>query len=69
MRRSWQDFQARTLIVNLKTGTAFRGILWSENRELLVLRNAEMHSQGDTAPVDGDVVIERSNIDFVQAVA
>lgn len=68
MRRSYRDFLARTLIVNLKTGHAFRGVLWSESRDLLVLRNAQLHAHGDTTAVDGEVVIERANIDFIQAV-
>lgn len=57
----------RRVIVNLKTGRAFRGILWQRRRGYLVLRQAEMlQPAGGTTPVDGEVVVERANVDFVQ---
>jgi small nuclear ribonucleoprotein (snRNP)-like protein len=60
----------RRVIVNTKTERAFRGILWRRRWGYLVLRNAEMlKGRGETVPVDGEVVIERSNVDFIQVVS
>jgi len=59
----------RTVIVNTKTDRAFRGVLWRKARGYVVLRNAEMlKAKGETVPVDGEVMIESSNVDFVQVV-
>lgn len=67
MRRAYRDLLAATLIVNLKNGRAFRGILWSENGDLLVLRNAVLFAAGEEpTDVDGDVIVERHDIDFIQ---
>jgi small nuclear ribonucleoprotein (snRNP)-like protein len=60
----------RRVIVNTKTERAFRGILWCRRWGYLVLRSAEMlKGRGETVPVDGEVVIERSNVDFIQVVS
>jgi small nuclear ribonucleoprotein (snRNP)-like protein len=60
----------RTVIVNTKTDRAFRGVLWRKARGYLVLRNAEMlKGKGETVPMDGEVMIESSNVDFIQVVA
>ncbi len=57
----------RRVIVNLKTERAFRGVLWRRRWGYLVLRQAEMlRPGGETTPVDGEVLIERANVDFVQ---
>ena len=57
----------RRVIVNTKTERSFRGVLWRTSWGYLVLRNAELlKSSGETLPIDGEVVIERANVDFVQ---
>ncbi len=57
----------RRVIVNTKTDRSFRGVLWRQRAGYLVLRNAELlKPRGETARVDGEVVIERENVDFVQ---
>ena len=57
----------RKVIVNLKTDRAFRGVLWKKRRRYVVLRNAELlKGQGETVPMDGEVLIMSDNIDFVQ---
>lgn len=58
----------REVIVNLKTAKAFRGVLWSARGRYVVLRNATIIENGQQAEVPGEVVIERSNVDFIQAV-
>lgn len=56
----------RTVIVNLRTGKAVRGVLMAYRGPVLVLKNAELIEARAVVPVDGDVVIERTNVDFVQ---
>ena len=59
----------RTVIVNTKTDRAFRGVLWRKRAGYLVLRNAEMlKSRGETVAIDGEIVIDSANVDFVQVV-
>lgn len=58
----------REVIVNLKTDKAFRGILWSVRRRYVVLKKATLIEAGQQTEVPGEVVVERTNIDFVQAV-
>jgi small nuclear ribonucleoprotein (snRNP)-like protein len=58
----------RRVVVNLADGRAFTGVLCARRRRLLVLRNAELLEKG-LSPVrlDGRVIVERAQIDFVQA--
>lgn len=67
--RAYRDLIASTAIVNLKTDKAFRGVVWSTNRQLLVLRSAILLEHGHETPVDGEVVIDVANIDFMQVLA
>ena len=66
----WFYPERRMVVVNTKTERAFRGVLWRARGRYLVLRNAEMLGpQRESTPVDGEVVIERANIDFVQVIS
>jgi len=57
----------RTVVVNTKSGRAFRGVLWRRRGGLLVLRNAELLKPGgETVAMDGEVVIAAENVDFMQ---
>lgn len=59
----------RTVVVNTKSGRAFRGVLWRRRGGLLVLRNAELlESKDRTVPMDGEVVISAENVDWLQVV-
>jgi len=59
----------RRVIVNTKSGRAFRGVLFRRRRQYLLLRNAELLKPGgETAALDGEVLVPAENIDFVQAV-
>jgi len=59
----------RNVVVNTKTDRAFRGVLWDRQGDYLVLRNTEMlRGRGEVTPMDGDVVIDKDNIDFIQVV-
>jgi small nuclear ribonucleoprotein (snRNP)-like protein len=57
----------REVLVNTKTGMTFKGALWRKRRGYLVLRNATMLRPGGEAhAVSGEVLIDASNIDFIQ---
>jgi hypothetical protein len=56
----------RRVVVNLED-KAFRGILWAKRGPLLVLRDTELLEAGrEPQAVDGEVVIERSRVEFMQ---
>lgn len=60
----------KRMIVNTRTGKAFRGVLWERRRDYLVLRDAEMlPGRGETVAIDGEVIIPASNVDFIQVVS
>lgn len=70
MRFPWEHpARLRTVIVNLKDApdTALRGALWECRGAWITLRRVEVLTVGNAAqPIDGEVVIERSNVAFMQ---
>jgi len=59
----------RKVVVNTKTERAFRGVLWRRREGYLVLKQAELlRGKGEVVPMDGELLIEAANIDFVQVV-
>lgn len=55
------------VIVTLKSGSAFRGVLMESDRQALVVRNAE-HLGGPegATPVDGEIVLMVADVLFIQ---
>lgn len=53
-------------VVSTTDGQSFEGILWEADREVLVLVNAELRVGQVSQPVDGELVIERARIVFLQ---
>ncbi len=62
--------ELKPAIINLKSGTSFRGVVWRVKRPFLVVRNAEILSQADKklTPVRGEVVVLLEHVDFVQVI-
>lgn len=59
----------RRCIVNLKDDqtTALEGVLWSSRGAWLTLRDVSaLKVNGSAKPMDGEVVIHRSNVAFLQ---
>lgn len=59
----------RAVIVNLRDdpSTAIRGVLWSSRGAWLTLKDCSLLKPGQPpAPMDGDVVVERPNVAFLQ---
>lgn len=70
MARSYRKLAInRRVMVNLLSGSAIDGVLYDERGPLIVLRDCNLHSEGGQhAPLDGEVIVERDHIDFVQVV-
>lgn len=67
--RAWRSLTSRRVVVNLKTGRALDGLLVRRRADLLFLRNATALEPGaEPMPLDGEAVVARADIDFIQAV-
>jgi hypothetical protein len=59
------------VIVNLKSEQqhALRGVLWQSRGAWLVLKNATLlHVGNEPAPIDGEALVHRDNVAFLQVV-
>lgn len=57
----------RAVLVNLRSGRAFRGVLWERKGRWLVLRDAQVMERGvEPVSLDGEVILDRDAIEFVQ---
>jgi hypothetical protein len=63
----WRRTALRKRVVVNLADKAFAGVLWAKRGPLLVLRDATLmqHGAADTQ-LDGEVVIERSRVEFIQ---
>ena len=62
-------FVYHSVLVNLKSNPheGLQGVVWGTRGPWITLRKAALaKANGDTQPMDGDVVIHRDNIAFVQ---
>ncbi len=59
------------VIVNLKSEeTALRGVLWQSRGAWLTLRTvALLKTDGSYSPLDGEVIVPRENVAFLQVVS
>lgn len=68
MRAFKRVIQRRRVIVNLVDGSAIDGIFYQQDGPLLVIKNAALLEPGaDPAPLDGDTIVERDRVLFIQA--
>ncbi len=57
------------VIVNTKTGKAFRGVVWARRSGYLVLRDAALlRGKGEAVPMDGEVLVPELDVEFIQIV-
>lgn len=57
----------RSVLVNLISGNAVSGVCSHETDRALVLKGATVHQEdAEPAPADGEVLIDKSNVDFIQ---
>ena len=65
--RSYIARMARaTVVVHLKVGHSVRGVLTAVHRDALVLSRASALAPGSAVPIDGDAVIPRVNVAWLQ---
>jgi hypothetical protein len=65
----WRRHVRHRVVVNLKTGSAVSGVLYRADSQLLEIKEPTVHEPGaESASADGSMVIERSNVDYVQIV-
>lgn len=56
-----------SVVVSLRSGEAFCGILFAHDRRVLVLRNVEhLAATGERVVVDGEVILRWDHVDFIQ---
>lgn len=57
------------VLVSCKNGRVFSGVLYSADRQVVVLRSAEVLSAGDNGaplPVDGEIILFVADVDYMQ---
>lgn len=60
--------ELKSAIVNLKSGTSFRGVIWRVKRPFLVIRNVNVLTQAGNklTTLNGEVVVLLADVDFIQ---
>lgn len=70
MKRILRQHLRRNVLVTLKSGVAFGGVLFEADSEAFVLRNAALlEAAGNDrvpTPVDGEMVVLRADIAYLQ---
>ncbi len=56
----------RRAVVHTRSGRSIEGVLWRRRRGFLVIREARLLEHGKEIPLDGDTIVERANVDFIQ---
>lgn len=63
--RLLQARTSRRVLVTLKSGTTFGGVLTQADSHVLVLKGSELVGDG-AVPVDGELVVMRGDVDYMQ---
>jgi small nuclear ribonucleoprotein (snRNP)-like protein len=70
MKRLIREHLRRKVIVTLKTGEGFGGVLFSADSEAVVLRDAVLLDGNGTdrtpTPVDGELLVLRADVSYLQ---
>ncbi len=57
----------REVLVQLRSGAAMQGTLWSRHGRTVVLKGAQLFEPGaDPKSMDGAVVLDRDTVDWIQ---
>lgn len=67
MRATHRLVLSRRVVVNLVSGKAIEGVLVRQDGPLLFIKDATWLEGEVTARIDGEAVVERSAVDFIQA--
>lgn len=69
MKRLLRQRLRRRVIVTLKSGESFGGVLYEADADAIVLRNAEAIGMGErqsNLAVDGEVLVLRADVSYFQ---
>lgn len=67
MKRLIRNRLRHRVVVTLKSGAAFEGVLYEADSEALVLREAkQVNETRGPVPVDGELVLFRADVDYLQ---
>lgn len=66
MKHIIRQHTRRAVLVTLKTGETFQGVLFEADAESLVLRDASLVANGARVPVDGALLVLRPDIAYMQ---
>lgn len=67
MFKKRSQLEQRKVLINLLSGNAISGVCVFESREALTVRGATIHEiDSEPAPADGEILIDRINVDFIQ---
>jgi hypothetical protein len=72
-RSAWRSLRRQRVVLAIETGDGprtIRAILWERRGQLYVLRDAAVYLGGDdlATPMDGEVVVERARVLWVQVI-
>lgn len=65
---AWRRVVRRRVVVVLDNERVIEGVLWARRGPLMVLRDASVHDQGRQTPADGELVVDRARVQWVQVV-
>ncbi len=69
MRRAIQSRVRRRVILTLKNGSSFRGVLFEADRDAFVLRDVEhLVVREGPSPVDGELLVLAADVLYLQFV-
>ena len=57
-----------TVIINTKDGDSIKGVFWGARGGTIRLRDATLLQNGQTVPVDGEAIVFKSNVSFLQRI-
>jgi len=66
MARGWRYLVRNEVIVNLDTGSTFKGVMYDVRGSLLILKQAALLTPNNETPVDGDLCIDKGRVEFMQ---
>lgn len=67
--RLLRNIERHRVLVTLKSGDSFLGVLWDHDSKALIVRNCEavgVNEDKTNAPVDGELLILLADVAFVQ---
>lgn len=66
MRRYIDSIARETVVVHHRDGTSMRGVLMAVHRDCIVLAHASVLGAEANTPIDGEAVIERAQVSWLQ---